>query len=113
MMGVRLLVGIWPPRSSIIMVCVSVSTKNISFGVTAAGAPKILLLGPSDPTEESVASGEICMRERARDITGKVLPRKEHTARRRGPDGGCVQVSRRRKKGKQKEGVVAAFRGDA
>ena len=44
LMGVRLLVGIWPPRSSIIMVCVSVSTKNISFGVTAAGAPKILLL---------------------------------------------------------------------
>ena len=68
---------------------------------------------PSHPAEESVASGEICMRERARDTTGKVLPRKEHTARRRGPDEGFVQMSRRRKKGKQKEGVVVVFRGDA
>ena len=53
------------------------------------------------------------MRERARDITGKVLPRKEHTARRRRPDEGFVQMSRRREKKKQKEGVVAAFRRDA
>ena len=47
------------------------------------------------------------------DGAGKVLPRKEHAARRRESDEGLAQMGRRRQEGKQKEGVVAAFRRGA